>query len=181
MHQFSLCLILAFAVSLYCCMAGGAEEISESPLETTRQAASEAKTNLARLGYVLDGSVKSVREIDRFIKENWDDKSKKPVPGSILAENFGIIMFSLACYVGEVLVNVGGEWHFEEDNPQWGMTATVTMNDGGVCCPAQRLMERLSQDPEDLLKNDLYFYTWSIAKNVTGVTEDDDFIQIPLE
>ncbi len=177
MEQFSHCLILAFAAFLSCCMTGRAEEVSESPLELTRQAASDAKLNLARWGYVLDGSVKSVREIDRFIKENWDDESGKPVSGGLLAENFGVIIFSLGCYVGEVLVNAGGEWHFEEDNPQWGMTATVVMSDGTVCCPAQRFMKRLSQGPEDTL----YFYTWLLAKKVAGVTEDDDFIQVPLE
>ena len=177
MHLFSHCLLLIFAIFLCCCMTGRSEEISESPLEITRQAASDVKTNLARLGYPLDGSVKSVREIDRFIKENWDDASKTPISGSVLAGSFGVIMFSLGCYVGEVLVNVGGEWHFEEDNPQWGMTAIVTMSDGTVCCPAQRLMKRLSQGPE----NDLYFYTWLLAKKVVGVTEDEDFKQVPLD
>lgn len=158
-------------------MTGRAEENSESPLEITRQAASGAKINLTKWGYTLDGSVKSVREIDRFIQENWDDEARKPVPDGLLAHDFGVIMFSLGCYVGEVLVNVGGEWHFDEDNPQWGMTATITMRDGTVCCPAQRFMKRLSQGPE----NDLYFYTWLLAKNVNGVAEDDDFTQMPLE
>ncbi len=177
MHVFYLNLIIVLAVFLNCSVTGIAGENSESPLETTQQAASDAKINLTKWGYALDGSVKSVREIDRFIKENWDDESKKPKPGGLLAKNFGVIMFSLGCYVGEVLVNVGGEWHFDEENPQWGMTATVTMNDGTVCCPAQRFMKRLSQGPE----NDLYFYTWSLAKNIQGVTENDDFTQKPLE
>jgi len=177
MHLFSLHIALVFAAFLYCCMTGRAEESSESPLALTRQAAVDTKRNLAVWGYTLDGSVKSVKEIDRFIRENWDDESKRAIPGGFLADNFGVIMFSLTCYVGEVLVGVGGEWHFDEENPQWGMTATVTMQDGTVCCPAQRFMKRLSEGPE----NDLYFYTWHLAKNVRGVTEDDDFVQMPIE
>ena len=86
-------------------------------------------------------------------------------------------MFSLGCYIGEVLTNVGGEWHFDEKDPQWGMTATVKMHDGTVCCPAQRLIKRMFEGPE----NELYFYVWLLAKNVRAVTEGEDYIQISLE
>lgn len=172
MHVFSLALLVVIFLS--CCMTGRAEEASESPLEITRQAASEARRNLTIWGYPLDGSVESVKEIDRFIEENWDDESRKPIPGGLFVENFGVIMFSLGCYTGEVLVNVGGEWQFDATDPQWGMTATVTMHDGTVCCPAARFFKRLFEGPD----NGIYFYTWSVAKNIRGVTENDDFIQV---
>lgn len=177
MYILSLQLILVFVVFLCCRVTEAAQENYESPLEITRQGASNAKICLSSWAYALDGSVKSTREIDRFLQENWDDESRKPIPGGLLVENFGVMMFALGSYVGEVLANLGGEWHFDEEDPQWGMTATITMRDGVVCCPAQRLMKRLSEGPE----NDFYFYTWLLTKNIPGATDDCGFVQVPPE
>lgn len=95
-------------------------------------------------GYVLDGTLESFRELDRFV-----DEQKRP--GGILDGNVGSKLFAMGAYVGQTLIaRLGGRWETDDQDPEGEINIAVCMNSGTVW-PVQRVMKRFSNGPEDSL------------------------------
>ncbi|MBP3520613.1 MAG: hypothetical protein J6J87_04630 [Oscillospiraceae bacterium] len=95
-------------------------------------------------GYVLDGTIGSFRELDRFI-----DEQKRP--GGILDGKVGSKLFAMGAYVGQTLVaQLGGRWETDDQDPEGEINIAVCMDRGKVW-PVQRVMKRFSGGPEDSL------------------------------
>ena len=99
-------------------------------------------------GYKADFSLKSLREIDRFLDDHG--KSGQPVPGGLLAEQFGPRMFGLGSYVGEVIRRTrGGYWHADDSDPRAEVNIQLVFTDGSSCWPVQRVMKRFRNGKVD--------------------------------
>lgn len=95
-------------------------------------------------GYVLDGTIESFRELDRFV-----DEQKRP--GGILDGNVGSKLFAMGAYVGQTLIaRLGGRWETDDRDPEGEINVAVCM-DGGTVWPVQRVMKRFSGGTEDSL------------------------------
>ena len=115
-----------------------------------------AEKNLLSTGYQVDGTIESLKEIDRFIEENNK-------PGGSLDGVKGHICFGLGCYLGEILIrNFGGEWKTDDDDPQGEVNISVVFPGGGAAWPTIRIMKRVAIGAE----NDIYGYAVSIRKHV---------------
>ncbi len=105
-------------------------------------------TALTASGYQADFSARSLSEIDRF----FDDHARggQPVPGGLLAEQFGFRIFAIGGYVGEVIRRgIGGEWVFDENDPQNELNLALRLPDGSVVWPMQRAFKRFRNGSED--------------------------------
>ena len=95
-------------------------------------------------GYVLDGTLESFQELDRFI-----DEQKRP--GGLLDGKAGSKLFGMGAYVGQTLIaQLGGRWETDDRDPQGEVNIAVTLSSGTVW-PVQRVMKRFSNGPEDSL------------------------------
>lgn len=95
-------------------------------------------------GYILDGTVESFRELDRFI-----DEQKRP--GGLLSGKVGSKLFGMGAYVGQTLIaQLGGRWETNDQDPKGEINIAVHLNSGTVW-PVQRVMKRFSNGPEDSL------------------------------
>lgn len=93
-------------------------------------------------GYVLDGTLESFRELDRFVEE-------QKRPGGILDGQVGSKLFGMGAYVGQVLAaQLGGQWKTDDQDPQGEINIAVCLNSGTVW-PVQRVMKRFSNGMED--------------------------------
>jgi hypothetical protein len=97
-------------------------------------------------GIALDYSVGSLRQVDGVIDDLRKDQA---------FEDLQPLLFSLGCYVGEVLVrHAGAEWCTTEG---LGMGAVATspivirMPDGRGCNPVGKTYKRFRNGPEDNL------------------------------
>ena len=100
-------------------------------------------------GYRADFTMVSIGEIERFFDENAS--SGIAVPGGLLSEDFGLRLFSLGSYCGEVLRReVGGQWITDNSDPAGEMNASLKLANGVTCWPIQRVMKRF-QSPENNL------------------------------
>ena len=95
-------------------------------------------------GYVLDGTLESFRELDRFI-----DEQKRPE--GLLDGKVGSKLFAMGAYVGQTLIaRLGGRWETDDQDPEGEINIAVHLNCGTVW-PVQRVMKRFSNGPEDSL------------------------------
>ncbi len=103
---------------------------------------------LRHSGYNVDFVPASLWEIDRFLEEN--SRNGKAIGGKLLSKDLGARIFSLGCYVGEVLRRtLGGEWHGDDADPQAEVNVELHLPDGSICWPVQRVMKRLMNGAED--------------------------------
>lgn len=103
-------------------------------------------------GYVLDGTIESFRELDRFV-----DEQKRP--GGILDGKVGSKLFAMGAYVGQTLIaQLGGQWETDDRDPEGEINIAVRLA-GGTVWPVQRVMKRFSNGSEDSL------YTYGAALN----------------
>ena len=113
-------------------------------MEDIPKAAKWFEEAMASSGYVLDGTLESFQELDRFI-----DEQKRP--GGLLDGTVGSKLFSMGAYVGQTLIaQLGGRWETDDRDPQGEVNIAVTLS-GGTVWPVQRVMKRLSNGPEDSL------------------------------
>ena len=91
--------------------------------------------------YQADYSVESLKEIDRFFKE--ENK-----PGGILSKNVGQILFSLGAYVGDVFIKeFGGKW-VTYDGKDAEINVQVVLDNGISFLPVVSCM-KVYQDSEE--------------------------------
>lgn len=103
-------------------------------------------------GYKADFSKESLSEIERFFTEHSQDG--KPLEGGLLSEDTGNRLFCLASYVGETIRRTfGGEWETDDTDPQGELNITLKLPNGSIIWPAQRVMKRLTNGPEDSIKD----------------------------
>ena len=111
-------------------------------MEDIPKAARWLEEAMTSSGYVLDGTLESFQELDRFI-----DEQKRP--GGLLDGKAGSKLFGMGAYVGQTLIaQLGGRWETDDRDPQGEVNIAVTLSSGTVW-PVQRVMKRFSNGPED--------------------------------
>jgi hypothetical protein len=119
----------------------------------------------------LDYSIKSFIEIDKFFIVNSDEGKAKR--GARLESNLGIILFSLAAYIGNtIILNVpGSAWETDDDTEDGELNIAIKFPDGGVVWPNQRVMKRFKNGLED----SIYVYGHALTKDWTNEKFDDQY------
>ncbi len=97
-------------------------------------------------GLVLDYSPASLKELDRIVDDLRRDQRFEAVQ---------TLLFSMGCYVGEVLVrHAGGRWRTTEEVGMGRVASSpiaVEMPDGRGCNPVARVYRRFQKGREDSL------------------------------
>lgn len=110
-------------------------------------------------GYKTDFSLNSLREIDRFFKEQAANGKAKA--GGLLAEKLGQRLFGIGAYIGEVIRrNAGGEWNGNDADPKAEINISLKLKGGEVIWPVQRAMKRFKNGEED----SIYAYGTLVVK-----------------
>lgn len=119
-------------------------------IEDIHQASEWVVKALNSSGYKADYSLESMKEIDRF----FDEQSSET---GLLSKNRGMILFSLASYIGEVAIRLyGGEWITDDSNPEGELYISVKLADGTVIWPAMRCIKRYNDGREASIYDYLY-------------------------
>lgn len=106
---------------------------------------------MASSGYILDGTIESFRELDRFFDE-------QTCPGGLLEGKVGSKLFAIGCYMGQVFCQkLGGVWETDDSDPMGEINVAVHFSGGAVVWPVQRAMKRYENGNEDSL------YAYGIA------------------
>ena len=86
--------------------------------------------------YKADGTVESLKEIDRFF-----DEEKKP-GGLLDRPKIGYILFGIAAYVGEIAIKeVGGEWIADDNDPEGEVKIAVKLKNGNTIWPGYKVLK----------------------------------------
>ena len=101
--------------------------------------------NFNATGYRADGTIESLKEVDRFI----DDEHK---PGGVLDGKMGAVVFGLGCYIGQVIIDTfGGQWVTNDNDPMGEVNIAVNLSDGSTIWPVQRVIKRIKEGPENAI------------------------------
>ncbi len=101
-------------------------------------------------GYKVDGSIESLKEVDRF----FDEQSGLD---GILSKDFGRKLFAIGAFVGEVAIShIGGEWVTDDNDPEGEINASVRLKNGIIFYPMQRVMKRFANGSEDSIYPFIY-------------------------
>jgi hypothetical protein len=122
-------------------------------------------------GYILDYSINSFKELDRFLEDN--SINGKPKSGGRLTQNLGSILFSIGSYIGETFIKKapGSEWITDDNDPQGEITASIKFPNGMTVWPMQRVINRFKNGFED----SIYPYGYEIAKEYIDESFDSSF------
>lgn len=122
----------------------GNKKKSSNTLEEDIHLASDWVTKaLNSSGYKADHSLESMKEIDRF----FDEQSSET---ELLSKNRGMILFSLASYIGETAIKLyGGEWITDDSDPQGEINISVKLSNGIVIWPVIRCLKRYEEGCEE--------------------------------
>lgn len=129
-------------------------------------------------GYILDYSIKSFIEIDRYFEINCKDG--KPTIGSVLSQDPGTILFSIGSYIGETLVkNIeGAEWITDDEDPDGAIKASVRFPNGPDsltdCWPGKKAIKRFRNGFED----SIYPFGYELTKNCLNEEFDQSFWEL---
>ena len=111
------------------------------------------------LGYKADFKIESIRELERFMKDNVETEGGAKVGGQ-LSEGMGNKLFLLGSYLGETIRRkIGGVWHGDDSDPEATINVEVVGPNESVIWPIQRIMKRFQNGDED----DLWAYALSVA------------------
>lgn len=101
-------------------------------------------------GFVLDYTIDSIVEVDRFFMKNMENNQPRK-GGRLYGKGFGPILFSIGAYVGETIIkNVKGcEWITDDNDPQGELKVTLRLPKNGNIWPIQRVMKRFENGSED--------------------------------
>jgi hypothetical protein len=115
----------------------------------------------------LDYTIESFKQIDQFF--NLHSKDGQPVEDGRLAQNTGLILFSIGSYVGETLIkNIPGSVWVTDDNDLEGeINASVLFPDSGQVWPMQKVIKRFRNGEID----GIYAYGALLAKKYVKVDE----------
>jgi hypothetical protein len=110
-------------------------------------------------GYKANFSLKSLKEVDRFLDEQAPGGN--PSPAGLLAKDLGPRIFSLGAYVGEVIRRqAGGQWEGEDSDPDAEINLALRLKSGAVVWPVQRVMKRYKNGAED----GIYAYGFALVR-----------------
>ena len=115
-------------------------------------AATMIASELTAHGYLLDFSLESLAEVDRFFDEHSALDPDAAADDSLLASRLGQWMFALGAYSGEVLRRVvGGRWRWEglDDDKAASTDTELVLIDDSIVWPFQRAWKRLMNGPDD--------------------------------
>jgi hypothetical protein len=130
-----------------------------------RDAAEWMAEALPGWGYRGDFSVESLKDIDRFVDEQFPNG--RPKPSDLLARDLGARIFALGAYVGETIRRQGeGRWLASQGDPEDVINLTVKLKSGSIFWPMQRIMKRLQNGPED----GIYVYGGGILNRLSSST-----------
>lgn len=138
--------------------------IAECPGGTIAEDAVNAAEWVAKAmkssGYNADFTIQSLKEVDRFIRENAADG--EPTKGGLLEEDTGPRLWALGAYVGEVIRrHSSGRWVGVDDNPSAEFNIELQFDDGGRIWPMQRVLNRFQLGDDE----SLYFYGYAIIED----------------
>jgi hypothetical protein len=113
-----------------------------------RSAAEWIAAALPSSGYLMDFSIESLKEIDRFFDEHGPQG--RPRSGGLLSENFGNRIFSIGAYVGEVICRrTGAVWQGDDSDPDAEINVAVRFKRGQIIWPIQKVLKRYQNGPQD--------------------------------
>ncbi len=126
------------------------------------------------IGLKLDHSLDSILHIDGFLQMNI--ANSQPIPGSILASNFGQILFGLGAYLGETIIRhaPGAEWITNDEDPHGEVNAMVQLANGGQLWPMMKVIKRAQNGFED----SVYPYAYEITKPYGNIPFNASFWDI---
>lgn len=112
------------------------------------------------IGLKLDYSLDSIMHIDGFLQMSM--ANSQPIPGTILASNFGQILFGLGAYLGETIIRhaPGAAWMANGEDPQTEVNVMIQLPDGGQLWPMMKVIKRAQNGFED----SVYPYAYEITK-----------------
>ncbi|HLD03643.1 MAG TPA: hypothetical protein VJC17_02625 [Candidatus Dojkabacteria bacterium] len=95
------------------------------------------------LGKDLDYSIESLKLVDEFFDEQT--AAGKVKPGGLLESGFGGKIFSIAAYVGEVIIRNtdGSQWVTDDSDPDGEINIQIKFSDGSVAWPGQKVIKRI--------------------------------------
>jgi hypothetical protein len=128
-------------------------------------------------GYKIDFSIHSLLQLDQFFELH--SKDGKALEGGRLSFDIGPTLFSLGCYIGEVLIThiPGAEWVTDDNDPQGDFNAMVKFPDGSVCWPMQRAIKRFKNGLSDAI----YPYAYEVAEIYIKEPFDQRFWELKNE
>ena len=128
-------------------------------------------------GYKIDFSIHSLLQLDQFFELH--SKDGKALEGGRLSFYIGPTLFSLGCYIGEVLIThiPGAEWVTDDNDPQGDFNAMVKFPDGSVCWPMQRAIKRFKNGLSDAI----YPYAYEVAEIYIKEPFDQRFWELKNE
>lgn len=110
----------------------------------------------------LDYSVKSVEHIENLLEEQF--KNGKPIENGLFASGLGSKAFSIASYLGEVIIRntKNTNWEFDPSDPENEMNMMVSSKNGAKIWPMQKLGKRMQNGNED----NIYHYVAIVVKKI---------------
>ena len=118
----------------------------------------------------LDYSVKSVEHIENLLEEQF--KNGQPIEGGLFSNGLGGKAFSIASYIGEVIIrnSKNTDWEFDPKDPENEMNMMVSSKSGSKIWPMQKLGKRIQNGNED----NIYHYTAIIVKSLNKEVNDNE-------
>ena len=112
------------------------------------------------LGKNLDYSVQSVEHIENLFEQQF--KNGKPIDNGLFANGLGGKLFSIASYIGEVIIRntANTNWEFDPKDPENDFKMMIASNNGSRIWPMQKLGKRIQNGNED----NIYHFTAIIVK-----------------
>ena len=108
----------------------------------------------------LDYSVKSVEHIENLLENQF--KNGQPIKDGLFSNGLGGKAFSIASYIGEVVIKntKNTAWEFDPKDPNNEMNMMVSSKNKSKIWPMQKLGKRIQNGNED----NIYHYTAIIVK-----------------
>lgn len=131
-------------------------------------------TCFASIDLHLDYSIDSMLHIDAFLEKNI--AGSQPLPGTVLASNFGQILFGLGAYLGETIIRhaPGAQWVTDDEDPKGEINASILFPDGSQIWPMMRIIKRAQNGLEDAV----YPFAYELTKTASGAPFNPLFWQI---
>lgn len=129
-------------------------------------------------GFILDGSMDSIMEVDRFFGRNMKDGVPKK-GGRLYGKGYGPKLFSIGSYVGETIIrNIEGtEWITDDEDPQAELNVFLKLPNDTQMWPIQKVMKRFHNGSEDAI----YPYVHAATKEFTHLPFKEEFWTLTAE
>jgi hypothetical protein len=115
-------------------------------------------------GFNVDETISSIIEIDRFLDENTENGHPKK-NGRLHVEDFKTILFSIASYLGEIIIkNVNGAQWTINDQQLHHADLLLRLPNGVEIRPAQKVIKRFQNGKSEAV----YPYIYNLVKDFTN-------------